>query len=106
MSYHDQSDPPLIAQGAPSKLTMPWYLVLQAWYLIKTNLQVLISTVFVWGGSTFIPFLCLNQSTACWTGFVVLEAKKGLQPRSNSWREKKHGNMLTNRKKYICKRNV
>lgn len=62
MSYHDQSDPPLIAQGALSKLTKQWYLVLQAWYLIKTNLQVLISTVFVQGGSTFIPLLFLNQA--------------------------------------------
>lgn len=55
MSYHDQSDPPPVAQGAPSELTKPRYLVLQARYLIKTNLQVLISTVFVWGGSTFTP---------------------------------------------------
>lgn len=62
MSYHDQCDPPLIAQGAPNKLTKQWYLVLQAWYLIKTKLQVLISTVFVHGGSTFIPVLFLNQA--------------------------------------------
>lgn len=53
MSYHDQSDPPLIAQGALSLVTKPWYLVLQAWCLIKTNLLVLISTGFVLGGGTF-----------------------------------------------------
>lgn len=53
MSYHDQFDPPLIAQGALTSVTKPWYLVLQGCYLIKTNLQALISTGFVWGGSTF-----------------------------------------------------
>lgn len=37
----------LIAWGALSSVAKPWYLVLQAWYLIKTNLQVLSSTVFV-----------------------------------------------------------
>lgn len=60
MLCHDQSDPPLIAPGARSSVTKPWYLVLQGCYLIKTNLMVLISTGFVWGGSRIALFLCLN----------------------------------------------
>lgn len=47
MSYHDQSNPPLTARGAFSSVTKPWYLGLQGCYLIKTNLQLLISTAFV-----------------------------------------------------------
>lgn len=81
MSYHDQSYPTLIAQGALSLVTKPWYLVLQACYLIKTNLRVLISTGFVWGGSTFCSLNVSKLKLSLLNWIFSPLSRSGLHPR-------------------------
>lgn len=94
MSYHDQSDPPLVARGSHSSGTKPWYLVLRACYFIKTNLQVLISTGFVAGGSTFgsLSVFKLKLSLFNW----ILSPSK-LKRAAPKVKRKRPGRMLTER---------
>lgn len=75
MSYHGQSDPPLIARGALSSVTKPWYLVLLACYLIKTNLQVFYFNWFCLRWKYFLLSVCVTKAQPVELDFELSELK-------------------------------